>query len=325
MLAAAAGVGGLHARGFVVVAPLSWATLRSLLPISALYLGNTAFALASLDKISVPMYTVLKRLTPAFVLAANAARGAPPPHRAAAASVGLTMVGTLLAGLGDLGFNPQAYAFAATSCALQVGCPKHAGPKSHQDTIKCAPCPLCSLSKWQAAYLMSVEGVKSRLSSWDLLLYNSLLATPPLLLLCLVDGEAGSALATLPRRVAREAGFAATFGAAIFLGVVLNLSTFLCTRLNSALTTTVVGGLKSVATTLLGFALVGGAGASPECSLGQAVSRPGTRPEPAACALRARRQGHCAAGGGHRAESWGRYVVHGAGVPGKGGEASLQP
>ena len=45
---------------------------------------------------------------------------------------------------------------------------------------------------------------------------------------------------------------------ALFAGALLNFSLFLCTLANSALTTTVVGVLKGVASTLLGFFLLGG-------------------------------------------------------------------
>jgi solute carrier family 35 protein len=229
MLTAAASVSALRARGVIDAAPLTLARARTLTPIAALYCSNTAFALASLDGLSVPMYTTLKRLTPACVLLAQAVGGR-PPSRAVAASVGVTMLGCVLAGAGDLGFDAKAYSFAGASCGLQT------------------------------AYLMAVERARTGLSSWELLLYNSLLSAPILLLLCLADGELGRAAITLPAllRGPDALGFAATFGAALLLGVQLNFAIFLCTRVNSALTTTVVGIMKGVCMTLLGFLLLGG-------------------------------------------------------------------
>jgi solute carrier family 35 protein len=42
------------------------------------------------------------------------------------------------------------------------------------------------------------------------------------------------------------------------MGIVLNFTMFLCTIVNSALTTTIVGVLKGVGSTTLGFVLLGG-------------------------------------------------------------------
>ncbi|KAL0557718.1 hypothetical protein IC582_006268 [Cucumis melo] len=42
------------------------------------------------------------------------------------------------------------------------------------------------------------------------------------------------------------------------MGIVLNFTMFLCTIVNSALTTTIVGVLKGVGSTTLGFVILGG-------------------------------------------------------------------
>jgi len=230
MLAASATVLLARAGGAIELAPLSLTRARALAPIAALYCSNTAAALASLDGLSVPMYTVLKRMTPACILVAGAASGKPVPP-AVAASVWVTLAGCLLAGYGDLGFDAKAYALAGSSCVLQT------------------------------AYLLAVQNASTGLSSWEMLLYNSLLSAPLLLFFTAATGELGHAAGAL--RAAAASGqyrFLATFGAALVLGCLLNFAIFLCTRVNSALTTTIVGVLKGVALSILGFVLLGGVG-----------------------------------------------------------------
>ena len=239
MLAGAGSVLALRSYGAIDLAPLSLPRAKLLAPIAALYCSNAAFALASLDALSVPLYTTLKRLTPAFVLVAHAAGGRPPP-RDTAAAVLVTMTGCIVAGASDLAFDPRAYAYAVASCVLQ------------------------------SAYMLTIERVRQGLSSWELLLYNSLLSAPMLLLLCVTSGELRSASGTLPALLggADGASFAVAFAAVLGLGVALNFAQFLCVRVNSALTTTIVGVLKSVAVVLLGFVLLGGLQDAPPAHVG---------------------------------------------------------
>ena len=229
MIFAAASVFGLRAAAVIELAPLSLTRARALLPIAALYCGNTAAALASLDGLSVPMYTVLKRLTPVCILFAGALTGK-PVSRKITLSVLVTLAGVLLAGYGDLGFDGRAYSLAGASCVLQT------------------------------MYLLAVQNASLNLSSWEMLLYNSLLSSPLLVLYTAVTGELRRVAETLPGRLASDTPFAATFSAVLFLGCLLNFAIFLCTRVNSALTTTIVGVLKGVAMSVLGFVLLGGVG-----------------------------------------------------------------
>ena len=55
-----------------------------------------------------------------------------------------------------------------------------------------------------------------------------------------------------------ETIFIVVFSLAVLLGCLLNYSLFLCTSLTSALTTSVVGGLKALAQTVLGLFTFGG-------------------------------------------------------------------
>ena len=83
------------------------------------------------------------------------------------------------------------------------------------------------------------------------------ISTPPLFLVVLATGELGSGIERLGA-MSGDLGFIATFVTALLAGMLLNYALFLCTLTNSALTTTVVGVLKGVVSTALGFVLLGG-------------------------------------------------------------------
>lgn len=215
------------------------------------YNANVAFALGSLAKVSVPTYNTLKRMTPAIVLIANKAfKLKPDPTRAVVLTVAVIVLGCLVAGYGDLAFDPLGYVMGLTSCVLQ------------------------------AAYMICVEktGAEKGVSSVELMVYNALLSAPPLAALVACTGELGAGLAKVSDALSSssaEAGFIATFVTALLAGMLLNYALFLCTLTNSALTTTVVGVLKGVASTLLGFFLLGGVKLSAWHVIGIAVNTSG--------------------------------------------------
>ena len=191
---------------------------------------------------SVPTYNTLKRMTPAIVLISNRVfRLRPNPSRAVVLTIVVVVFGCLVAGYGDLEFDPLGYVMGLTSCGLQ------------------------------AAYMICVEktGAEKGVSSVELMVYNALLSAPPLTMIVLCTGEFQSGLGRVLAMSggggggdgngdSDDSGFLATFVLALLAGMMLNYALFLCTITNSALTTTVVGVLKGVASTLLGFFLLGG-------------------------------------------------------------------
>eukprot|EP00241_Pyramimonas_parkeae_P006921 CAMPEP_0114230482 /NCGR_PEP_ID=MMETSP0058-20121206/3497_1 /TAXON_ID=36894 /ORGANISM="Pyramimonas parkeae, CCMP726" /LENGTH=339 /DNA_ID=CAMNT_0001341693 /DNA_START=131 /DNA_END=1151 /DNA_ORIENTATION=+ len=219
----------LHAGGALVLEPVSWHRAKALVPVALLYNANVAFALASLGNLNVPMYNTMKRLTPSLVLAHDYVFSGAGVSREVVQSVMLTVSGCLVAGYGDLAFDPFGYAMAATSCILQ------------------------------ASYLVTVQktGAEKGISSNDLLLYNAILSIPVLLLVVLLDGEFHPAMTKLYARSA-EFNFMSVLLASLLMGILLNYAIFLCTQNNSALTTCIVGVLKGVAATGLGYFLLGG-------------------------------------------------------------------
>ncbi|BBG95377.1 UDP-N-acetylglucosamine transporter family [Prunus dulcis] len=111
----------------------------------------------------------------------------------------------------------------------------------------------------QTMYLVLVEksGAEDGLSSVEIMYYNSFLSLPVLMFLIVATGEFPNSLLLLIAK-SNSFYFLVILILSFVMGIVLNYTMFLCTIVNSALTTTIVGVLKGVGSTTLGFVLLGG-------------------------------------------------------------------
>ena len=80
----------------------------------------------------------------------------------------------------------------------------------------------------------------------ELLLYNGILSLPVLLIIILGTGEVWVSLESMMRQSRESLAFLPLLFASLLMGSLLNYCLFLCTLCNSALTTTIVGTLRSV-------------------------------------------------------------------------------
>jgi len=104
------------------------------------------------------------------------------------------------------------------------------------------------------------SGQDKHVSTSELMVYNALWSVPCLLAVVLVSGDGerlGPVVAACSQKMGGLVFLAMLVGCGMF-GLLLNFSQFLCTLNNSALTTTVVGVMKGVAATALGFVFFGG-------------------------------------------------------------------
>ncbi|RZC73704.1 hypothetical protein C5167_049184 [Papaver somniferum] len=237
--------------GYVKAKELNLATAKKLFPVSLFYNANVAFALASLKGVNIPMYIALKRLTPLAVLVAGFFSGKGKPPTQVSLSVLFTAFGVIIAALGDFSFDLFGYTMALTSVFFQT------------------------------MYLVLVEksGAEDGLSSVELMFYNGFLSLPFLLFLIIATGEFPNCVYLLFDKYlivklavsifsgpdftssatqAISFSFLMVLILSLVMGIVLNFTMFLCTIVNSALTTTIVGVLKGVGSTTLGFILLGG-------------------------------------------------------------------
>ncbi|WOK94051.1 UDP-sugar transporter [Canna indica] len=215
--------------GYTKAKEVDMKTAKKLLPVSIFYNANVAFALASLKGVNIPMYIALKRLTPLAVLVAGYFRGKARPSSQVSLSVIFTAVGVIIAAFGDFSFDLHGYTMALTSVFFQT------------------------------MYLVLVEksGAEEGLSSIEIMFYNALLSIPFLLLLIIATGEFPHSVAVLSGK-AYSFAFLVILVLSLVMAIILNFTMFLCTIVNSALTTTIVGVLKGVGSTTLGFILLGG-------------------------------------------------------------------
>ncbi|KAK7498303.1 hypothetical protein BaRGS_00010563 [Batillaria attramentaria] len=195
----------------------------------ALFYGvNAVLALSALSHMNIAMYGVLKRCVPLSILILSSMilkQGW--PSRLIMLTVSLLCIGCIIAGYGDLTFNLAAY-----TCG--------------------------TLSNFtQAMYLLLVQrhSQHHKLTTTETLQLNCYNSLPILLLAAVVNGELQE---VWDYSVADHRLFPAVFFCAISVGMLLNYSLFLCTGLTSALTTSVVGGLKAMAQTMLGLVTFGG-------------------------------------------------------------------
>eukprot|EP00271_Cylindrocystis_brebissonii_P009103 TRINITY_DN23753_c0_g1_i1.p1 TRINITY_DN23753_c0_g1~~TRINITY_DN23753_c0_g1_i1.p1 ORF type:complete len:373 (+),score=66.26 TRINITY_DN23753_c0_g1_i1:458-1576(+) len=235
----------MHFLGIIHVRPLEWRAAKNLAWVVFFYNANVAFALAAVRALSIPVYHVMKRLTPVMVLGAKWLLGDAPPPLQVTLSVLTVVAGCILAGLGDLTFDAMGYLMALTSCALQT------------------------------TYLIMVErsGTEKGYNSNELLLYNAVLSLPVLILLTWGTGELRFALPALTTLLGTN--FLWLVIVSLLMGCLLNYALFLCTITNSALSTTIVGTLRSVVGTILGFWVLGGVKATPLILSGVTVNTAG--------------------------------------------------
>ncbi|GAX78815.1 hypothetical protein CEUSTIGMA_g6252.t1 [Chlamydomonas eustigma] len=217
--------------GYLNFPHFSWGICRQLFFVTVLYTANTAFALIGLKTLNVPMYNTLKRLTPIIVLGVKALLYRRMPANQITLSVLLVVLGCIVAGVGDLTFDIYGYIYALLSC-------------------------LC-----QATYLLLVEFQGAGgITTSEMLYYNAVTSLPLLMVIVGITGEWAVILHQYHMSIEQHglAWFWIVSLSCSTMGCILNYSLFLCTMLNSALTTTIVGVLKSVVAVVLGFFLLGG-------------------------------------------------------------------
>ncbi|XP_049435817.1 UDP-N-acetylglucosamine/UDP-glucose/GDP-mannose transporter isoform X2 [Epinephelus fuscoguttatus] len=200
--------------------------LFKIFPLPLLYVGNHITGLASTKKLSLPMFTVLRKFTilMTMILEVYILRKTFP--RRLVYSVVAIVLGAMVAASSDLAFDVESYTFILLNDAFTAASSVYTKKK------------------------LGTEG----LGKYGVLFYNALIIVIPTLLASALTGDLHEAV-TFKDWV--TATFIFCFLMSCFMGFVLMYSIVLCSYYNSALTTTVVGAIKNVAVAYIGI-FVGG-------------------------------------------------------------------
>ncbi|KGN60702.1 UDP-N-acetylglucosamine transporter UGNT1 isoform X1 [Cucumis sativus] len=202
-------------------------TLVQTLPLAISYLLYMLVTMESVRGINVPMYTTLRRTTVVFTMIAEYLLTGQTHSLFVVGSVGMIILGAVVAGARDLSFDTYSYSvvFIANICT--------------------------------AIYLASIAriGKSSGLNTFGLMWCNGLICGPLLFFWIILRGDVE---ATLNFRYLFSFGFQCVMLLSCIMAFLINYFVFLNTTLNSALTQTVCGNLKDVFSIAIGWFLFGG-------------------------------------------------------------------
>ncbi|XP_034728068.1 UDP-N-acetylglucosamine/UDP-glucose/GDP-mannose transporter [Etheostoma cragini] len=195
-------------------------------PLPLLYVGNHMTGLASTKKLSLPMFTVLRKFTilMTMILEVYILRKTFPKRLVY--SVVVIVLGAMVAASSDLAFEVEGYTFILLNDAFTAASGVYTKKK------------------------LGTEG----LGKYGVLFYNALIIVIPAFMASAFTGDLHKAV-TFKDWV--ETTFIFCFLMSCFMGFVLMYSIVLCSYYNSALTTAVVGAIKNVAVAYIGI-FVGG-------------------------------------------------------------------
>lgn len=206
---------------------ITFASIRMFALPSFCYSLHATLSLVALEGMNIPMYAAVKRCTPLVNLILSVTYlKKPVPSPMIISSVLIITVGCLIAGMSDPTFNAYAYMMGGMSVVLQ------------------------------GLYLTLVQQCgENNLSPIHVLHLHSYISVIPFFILTYSTGEIS---AMWSYRLQGELGFVGIFLLLLVMGLLLNFSLFLCTMLNSALTTSIVGVSKAFLGTIIGFYAFGG-------------------------------------------------------------------
>ena len=207
----------------------SISNMKAVQPLPLIQVFNVGCGLMGTKLVSIPMFTVLRRVSIPLTLLSEIYILNSPASIKVKASVGLLMLGSTIAALDDLSFNWAGYSAILVSAIATTA--------------------------YGVYSKIKLTGPNKR-TKFELLFYNGLFAIPLLTLAVAYKGDGFTAVRNYDQWF--NPFFLFTFFISVTMGFVLNFAILYNTQTNGPLSTTIMGSSKNVFTTYLGIAGIGG-------------------------------------------------------------------
>ncbi len=200
---------------------------NKIFPLQFMYIGNSVSGLGSTQNLSLPMLTVLRRISILMTMIGEYWILDIKPSWMVQISVYLMILGAVIAAARDLAFNLCGYTYVTVNNFFTAG---------YNIIIK------------------QKLNLNQEIGKYGLLYYCALFMSPFCFLIVWLTGDLNKAI---NYDNWSNIAFLSLFALSCLMGFILIYSVMLCTQHNSALTTTIIGTLKNILVTYLGM-FIGG-------------------------------------------------------------------
>ena len=190
------------------------------------FIANVTVGLLALKLVNIPMFSAFRRLSVLSVMLLEYIVLGKTASQQVMITVFVMVIGSFVAGLGDLAFDPLGYFLVFINNFITAA-------------------NLVSIKK--ATAILNLEAL-------PLFYYISLIALPIVLALSVVTGELFLAIDEIGSRPdLQTSAFAAALSLSAASAFLINFFTNMCTQMTSPLTTAITGQMKNVLQTILGI------------------------------------------------------------------------